>query len=342
MPVSHQRAIVIGSSAGGIDALKRLVAALPGDFPAPIFIVQHVAPQYPSFLPEILVNAGNLPARHPADGESIAAPGIYVAPPDHHLLIEESHVAVKRGPKENRFRPSADALFRSAAYTYRERAIGVVLTGALTDGTSGLWTIKRLGGTTIVQDPTDALEPSMPMSALRDVQVDYTLPVAKIPEVLMAKIQEPLPSAPAPSNEELRRVQIEQAIAAGALPIDQGVFELGPPSRYACPECHGVLGRIVEGPITRFRCHTGHAYTEEAFLAGAQHASDEALAEAVTALEESAMLLEEMATRQRKQGNNGEAENFFQRARHARRLVDTLRHVVMENRVGYEKPVAST
>jgi two-component system chemotaxis response regulator CheB len=337
MSALRQRAVVIGSSAGGIGALKRLVAALPAEFPAPVFIVQHVAPQYPSFLPEILTAAGKIPARHPDDGETIKAPHIYVAPPDHHLLIEGTRVAVKRGPKENRFRPSADALFRSAAYTYREAAIGVVLTGALTDGTSGLWTIKRLGGTTIVQDPSDALVPSMPMSALRDVEIDYSLPLAKIPEVLMAKIEEPLAPAPKPSDDELRRVKIEQAIAGGALPLEQGVFELGPPSRYSCPECHGVLGHIVEGPITRFRCHTGHAYTEEAFLAGAHHASDEALAESITRMEESVMLLEEIGARHRSQGNDTAAEEYFHQAGHARRLMDILRDVVQENRAGYAK-----
>jgi two-component system chemotaxis response regulator CheB len=322
---------VIGSSAGGIETLRRLVSKLPADFAAPIFVVQHIAPDYPSFLPGILSAAGKLHARHPRDGEAITSPGIYVAPPDHHLLIEDSHVVVKRGPKENRFRPSVDALFRSAAYIYHSGAIGVVLSGALDDGTSGLWTIKRLGGTTIVQDPADATNPAMPLSALRHVEIDHTEPVARIPEVLMKKISQPLAATAAPADE-LRRVEIERAIAAGKYPLDTGVLELGQASRYSCPECNGVLGRIEEGAVTRFRCHTGHAYTQEALLSSIQENSEETLAQTVTALEEGAMLLAEMGSRRRTEGNSSEAEEFFRKAERAKELVRGLQDVIYKGR----------
>jgi two-component system chemotaxis response regulator CheB len=329
---THHHAVAIGASAGGIETLKRLVALLPADFPAPIFVVQHVAPNYPSFLPEILTNAGPMKARHPRDGEPICAATVYVAPPDHHLLVEDTHVAVKRGPKENRFRPSVDALFRSTAYTYRNGAIGVVLSGALTDGTSGLWTIKRLGGTAIVQDPSEAFNPSMPLSALRDVDIDYTETVPRIAEILMAKVKQPLPPAQNPPDDELRRVQIERTIAAGAYALDAGVLELGKPSRYSCPECNGVLGMIHEGDGSRYRCHTGHAYTQEALLSGIQHNSDETLAQIVTALEESGMLLEEMAERCRSDRNATAAEHYLGKARQAKQLVQDLRQILQKGR----------
>ncbi|HWP86525.1 MAG TPA: chemotaxis protein CheB, partial [Burkholderiales bacterium] len=257
--------------------------------------------------------------------------GIYVAPPDHHLLIEDSHVAVKRGPKENRFRPSVDALFRSAAYVYHSGAIGVVLSGALNDGTSGLWTIKRLGGTSIVQAPADAINPSMPLNALQNVEIDHTEPVSRIPEVLMAKVKQPIAATPA-AAAELRRVEIEHAIAAGNYPLDTGVLELGQASRYACPECNGVLGRIEEGVITRFRCHTGHAYTQEALLSSIQENSEETLAQTVTALEEGAMLLAEMGSRRRTEGNSSEAEEFFRKAERAKELVRGLQDVIYKGR----------
>jgi len=145
-----RRVVVVGAPAGGVESLQTLVGALPADFPAPVFIVLHISPTQSSNLPLILSRSGPLPATHPCDGQRIEACHIYVAPPDHHLLVDGETVAVTKGPRENRFRPSIDALFRSAAYTFGSQAIGVILSGALEDGTSGLWTIKRRGGTAIV------------------------------------------------------------------------------------------------------------------------------------------------------------------------------------------------
>src|SRR5688572_25460972 len=144
---AFQYVVVIGASAGGVESLREVVKGLPADLPAAVFVVLHISPFQPSSLPEILSRSGPLPACHPEDGAKIEAGRIYTAPPDHHLLIERGRVAVAKGPKENRFRPSIDALFRSAAYSYGPKVIGIVLSGALDDGTSGLWSIKRLGGT---------------------------------------------------------------------------------------------------------------------------------------------------------------------------------------------------
>jgi two-component system chemotaxis response regulator CheB len=310
-----QRVVAIGSSAGGIEGLEHIVAALPADFPAPIFIVQHISPEFPSMLPQMLARAGKLPVKHPRDGEIIRAPHVYVAPPDHHLLIEDGHIGVARGPRENRFRPSIDALFRSAAYVYGSAAIGVVLSGALSDGTSGLWTIKRLGGVTMVQRPDDAPVASMPMSALQNVEIDHSLPVRQIAEVLMSIIKRPVPHEISRDTNVQERLEAETAIASGAYALEKGSTKLGAPSRYSCPECHGVLAKIEEGRMQRFRCHTGHAYTQEALLSGIKQSGDDRMAEALTTLEEHAMLLSEIGSRCMQAGRPDDAAQYLSRAR---------------------------
>src|SRR3954470_2925577 len=176
--------IVIGASAGGVETLKALVRGLPAELPAAVFVVLHVAPGGPGYLPQILAKAGPLPASFPEDGEAIANGRIYVAPPDHHLLLEPGRVRVVRGPKENRHRPAADPLFRSAAWAYGPRVIGVVLSGTLDDGAAGLWAIKSCGGVAIVQDPEDALFDEMPASALASVDADHVAPLEELPLIL--------------------------------------------------------------------------------------------------------------------------------------------------------------
>src|ERR1041385_8392241 len=172
--------IVIGASAGGVQALSKLVAALPGDLAAAVFIVLHIPAELPSFLPGILSRGSLLPVAHALNGEKIERGRVYVAPPDQHLLLEDGHVKLVRGPKENLHRPSIDALFRSAARAASSRVIGVVLTGARDDGTVGMHAIKQRGGITIVQDPGEAPFPSMPLSVMQEIKVDYSLPLREI------------------------------------------------------------------------------------------------------------------------------------------------------------------
>jgi two-component system chemotaxis response regulator CheB len=189
----HRDIIVIGASAGGIKALKELAAALPEDLPAAVFVVLHLAPTKPSILPQILSRAGPLPALHPSNDQPVETGYIYVAPPDHHLLLRDGRIRVFRGPKENAHRPAVDPLFRSAAAAYGPRVIGVVLTGALEDGTAGLSAVKSGGGVAVVQDPFDALQPSMPQSALRSVRVDYCVGLAEIGPLLIRLNSEEVP-----------------------------------------------------------------------------------------------------------------------------------------------------
>src|SRR5205085_2097950 len=176
--------IVIGASAGGVEASRQVVAGLPDDLPATVFVALHLPPEARSTLPEILARSGPLTASHPRDGEPLRRGHIFVAPPDHHLLLEADRVLVKRGPLHNRHRPAIDPLFRSASLAFGPRVIGVVLSGTLDDGTDGLVTIKRRGGLAVVQDPATALFSGMPASAAGAVEVDHLVPVEGIGPLL--------------------------------------------------------------------------------------------------------------------------------------------------------------
>lgn len=313
-----QQCIVIGASAGGFEVVVDIASQLPEDLPAPVFVVMHVPASHPSYLPAILSKAGPLPAMHPADGTKVEAGHIYVAPPDHHLLIDDGHVAVKKGPKENGFRPSIDALFRSAAYSHGPNAIGVVLSGALHDGASGLWSIKRLGGVAIVQDPYEAKYPSMPRSALEYVEADY-MALSKEISGLLARLVQEQPagemSPPKYVEEGLEgRIAKEVQIAAGTNISPKGVLELGEPTSFACPDCHGALIRITEGKLSRFRCHTGHGFTEDALLEGVMQTTGENLWQVARGLQEGQMILEHMGQHMRDNGDGARAEKVLARA----------------------------
>src|SRR5262245_45187073 len=184
--------IVIGASAGGVTACKQLVRGLPLDLAAAVFIVHHIPPYAPSHFPEILAYAGTLPVQHGVDGEPIRRGRIYVAPPDFHLLLGATHLRLTQSPKENRFRPAIDPLFRSAAYAFGPRVTGVILSGALADGTAGLWAIKDRGGLAVVQHPDEAQQASMPLSALQHVEIDYCVPTAELAPLLVELSHQPL------------------------------------------------------------------------------------------------------------------------------------------------------
>src|SRR5215813_13663658 len=195
--------IVIGASVGGVEALSNLVAQFPEDLPATIFVTQHVVPTAKGRLALVLDRAGPLPATMAQDCESFEPGHIYVAPPDHHLLVKQGCLRVTRGLRENRVRPAIDPLFRSVAVAYGARVVGVVLTGLQSDGTSGLLAIKRCGGIAVVQDPIDALYPDMPLSALEHAEVDYRVPILKMGALLYRLSQEPAAATP-PIPDELR------------------------------------------------------------------------------------------------------------------------------------------
>jgi two-component system, chemotaxis family, protein-glutamate methylesterase/glutaminase len=250
--------IVIGASAGGVDALQRLCAALPADLPAAVFVAQHLSPSARSVLPLLLDRAGPLHALSPVDGQEIEHGHIYVAAPDLHLLLRPGKILVRRGPFENRTRPAVNALFRSAAAHYGGRVIGVVLTGLLDDGTDGLIAIKAAGGLSIVQDPADAEWPSMPRNALKRDHVDHALPLRDMPDLLIDLVKEEAgPTIPLPED-----YLVEDRIAAQEFAVaEPDIITPGSPSHMSCPDCGGVLNHIETQDETRFRCQVGHAFT---------------------------------------------------------------------------------
>jgi two-component system chemotaxis response regulator CheB len=250
--------IVIGASAGGVDALQRLCAALPADLPACVFVAQHLSPSARSVLPQLLDRVGPLHALSPADGQEIEQGHIYVGAPDHHLLLREGRVLMRRGPYENRTRPAVNALFRSAALHYGSRVIGVVLTGLLDDGTEGLIAIKAAGGMSVIQDPADAEWPSMPRNAQKRDHVDHSLPLAEIPALLVRLVREEAgPDIPLP-----KEYAIEDRIAAQEFAVmETDIVTPGQPSHISCPDCGGVLNHIEVENEVRFRCQVGHAFT---------------------------------------------------------------------------------
>jgi two-component system, chemotaxis family, protein-glutamate methylesterase/glutaminase len=294
--------VVVGASAGGIEALRTLVASLPPDLPASLFVVLHVGATSLSVLPDILTRSGPLAATVAADGEPIRRGRIYVAPPDRHLLVERGRVRVGHGPKEHRFRPAVDPLFRSAAAAYGRRAIGVILSGTLGDGAMGLRALKNRGGLAIVQDPADALFQSMPQRALELVAVDHAVPVAKM-GVLLARVCREGGSGPEPASSD------EKWTLAGLV----------------CPDCGGALSEQGEGLGIHFRCHTGHAYDDQSLLPAQDDAIENALFAAARALAEKASLLRRMSSRAQAAGHKRVAEQFAAESK----VFDTRRNVIL-------------
>jgi two-component system chemotaxis response regulator CheB len=246
-----RRVIVVGASAGGVEALSQLVSRLPRDLPAAVLVVLHIPANAVSVMPGILRRAGQLPAVHAATREPLREGIIYIAPPDRHMLVRRGSVVTTFGPRENGHRPAVDPLFRSAADSYGKDVIGVLLTGNLDDGTAGLAAIKESGGLAIVQDPEDAVYPGMPTSAIENVKVDRVLPLEEIAPALLEFLDDAPPAMPPRRDiESMIDLEIRKTEMDPSIGIDE---EVGRPSGYTCPECHGGLWEIDEGSLVRYR-----------------------------------------------------------------------------------------
>jgi two-component system chemotaxis response regulator CheB len=316
--------VVVGASAGGVEALADLVRALPGDFGGCMLVVLHVPPNATSALPDIFRRVGVLPARHATAGDVLEPGVILVAPPDQHLVVYDDAVTLSRGPTENGHRPAVDVLFRTAATVLGSRVTGVVLSGSLDDGAAGLVAVKLRGGLALVQDPGEALHPSMPRAAIRAADVDEVLSVKEIAHRLVEIVREEAPAPPAVSD----LMEMEAAMANLDPRAMHGRDRPGRPSGWSCPDCNGTLFEIHEGGLTRFRCRVGHAWSAAGLVAQQSASMDTALWVALRTLEEKAALTGELGARAAERGHRLTAEQFTRLSVEARRAATMVRDLL--------------
>ena len=324
--------IVIGASAGGVEGVVEISRALPADLPASIFVVLHIPPTARSLLPEILSRTGKLPAGHVRDGQPIERSSIYVAPPDHHLLIKDGQMRTVRGPKENGHRPAIDPLFRTASAAYGRRVVGVILSGNLDDGTAGLAEVKRMGGVALVQDPSETPYPGMPRSAIKNVAVDDVLSLQEIAEAVVQLARSPLEEAVVMGpGEGFKAVRDPAEMDLEAILRKEVPATL---SGLGCPFCGGPLKEQNEGDFIRFRCKIGHAYTMESLISEHTEAVERALSAGLLALTERALLARRMCERAERRGSRKAAENYAIQASSAEEDAALLQTLLQERKWG--------
>jgi two-component system chemotaxis response regulator CheB len=284
--------ITIGASAGGLNAISELVSQLPPDLNAVVFVVMHLSK---SALGDILVSRIQkntaLICQLAKDKERIQKGHIYIAPPDFHLLVKKDKIVIGNGPAENRFRPSIDVLFRSAAVNYGEKAIGIILTGMLNDGRTGMWAIKQSGGYCIVQDPNEAEFPDMPLSVLEAMEVDHCASLKKMGAVIETIIRNAKPKGISPPAEIVMESDLSERTATSL----NGVSHLGEQTVYACPDCGGGLWGVTNGRIKHFRCHIGHTYSERDLVIKQSESLESTMWVALRMMEERKILLVRLA-----------------------------------------------
>ncbi len=300
------KVVVIGTSAGGLGALEKLISQLPKDFPLPVLVVRHIsADATGNVLLDKLNKLETLKCQHAKSGNTLKPGNLYLAPSDHHMLIDGNRkILVTKGAHENRSRPGIDPLFRSAAVAFGSGVIGILLTGYLDDGTSGMKAIKKCGGICIVQDPDDAEYPDMPRNALNNVKVDYCLPIAEMGALLLKIVPSKLQKVKAIPADLL----IEAKIAERVLSDLPSVNKLGDQVPFNCPGCGGVLWQVGKDSNLRFRCHTGHAYTAAYLLAEQTKKIEETMWTALRMFEERKNLLTEMARMKKGVGSKSALE----------------------------------
>jgi two-component system, chemotaxis family, protein-glutamate methylesterase/glutaminase len=303
--------VVIGGSAGAVEALSGLVASLPADLDAAVFVVVHTLPLGDSMLPAILSRKSALEAKVPADGERIDCKQIYVAPPDCHLLLEPGRIKLSSGPKESGHRPAIDPLFRTAANAYGDRVIGVILSGSLDDGSLGLRIIRRHGGTAIVQDPREALFPQMPRNAIDSAHPQHVARVSEIARLISNHTGRPVDGGEVVHRMSAAMIPDGDKAVVGAHDV------AGTPTGIACPECHGVIWATDDQEAPEFRCRIGHAYSGESFLQAHSDSVEAALWAGVRALQEQASLSKHLAGRAQRRGDPLSAARLQERGKAA-------------------------
>lgn len=324
--MANRDLLAIGTSAGGVEALIFLTKKLPRDFPAAVLVTLHLPSHIESSLDQILQHQGTLPARFAQEGDQIQKGQILIAPPDRHLLLENDRILLGTGPRENNSRPAIDPMLRSVAACCGPRGIGVVLTGTLNDGASGLWAVDQCGGITVVQDPNDAAFPDMPTNALNRLRPDHIVSLAKMPALLTSLTLQPAGEAmPIPSS-----ITFEIEIAKGRSTSIDEMDHLGKRSILACPDCHGVMWEIDEGELVRYRCHVGHAYSAEEMSLALDDNLRRALGSALRALEERYGLAQKLEQQARKNDQHMLATSWAGRREEYQKELKVIRGAVRQ------------
>jgi two-component system, chemotaxis family, protein-glutamate methylesterase/glutaminase len=319
--------IVVGASAGGLQALLDILGELPRTLPAPILAVIHTPPARESNLADVVSRGGNLPASFVRRDQVLEPGHVYLAPPDFHILVTEIGATLNHGPKENGFRPAIDPLFRTAAKIHGSRAMGIILSGALDDGAYGLKLIKDAGGVAVVQDPEEAMVQSMPLTALQYVAVEHVLNAAAI-----ATLINELTGTRAEGNGKMPKTKDQpDPVEKGGVTIEDMQHQFGPATALTCPDCGGALWEIIDGQIVRYRCHVGHQYSSEALDNGQSDVVEEALWTAVRVLEEHADLRSRMSRRADMAGLDAVATGFSDSAHAAHVQAQAIRDVLIAN-----------
>jgi len=331
----HPDVIVIGASAGGVEALLKVIPQLPGDLKAVVFIVVHIPAQAQSLLAELLDTRSALHVKHAVHGEAIEYGTVFVAPPDHHMMVEHNRILLSKGPKENRVRPAIDPLFRTAVELYQRRVIAVLLTGTLDDGTAGLMAVHKFGGLRVVQDPDTAVYDQMPRNAIEKAGADVILPLDALPAFLIEAINKPiykrgeLMSDPNDTSTLIVQRDIEQQELGS---------RNGMTSTYSCPDCGGILWEIDEAGLIRFRCHVGHAYSADNLYYAQDEVVEGALWSAVRSLTEKGILSRQLATRMREQGNTSSADRFEEKAASVEQHITVIRNMLLGGKSELDEP----
>ena len=322
--------IVAGASAGGLRALSELVAGLHPDMDAAVVVVMHLPHNSTGlYVCKKLQPLTNYRCSLAEDGDEILMGHLYIAPADGHLLVKETTLHIGKGPQENRYKPSINVLFRSAAAAWSNHVIAIILTGLLDDGTAGMIAVKKSGGVTIVQDPDDAEYPDMPNAVLKSIAVDYRIPVAAMGDVLKTLTALPQqPTIPAPADV-LTEASISERVSIGFNEVQQ----LGEQSIYACPDCGGGLFEIkdIEGN-DRYRCHVGHAYSEFTLAHRQAEALESTLWVALRMMEERRNLLLKMKRSDEEKGFTRWLNSYDEKTTDLQKHVDNLKQILFSAR----------
>ena len=329
--------VVIGTSAGGMEALCKLLAQLPENLPAAVFIVQHLSIDSSSeFLVRRMAKSTLLRVKEAENNEVFTTGTVYMVPADRHMLLTNKRILIVKGPRENQFRPAVDPLFRSAAAYHGSRVIGVILTGMMSDGTIGLEAVKRSGGLAVVQDPADAEYPDMPRSAQRSVAVDFVVPLREMGALLYTLTRTPADDSTTVPTDILNEAQIvERIMISGTMSNIESMDTLGPRSNYSCPDCGGALWELKKGQVQRFRCHSGHAYNEESLFNGMNASLEETLWVSLRILEERRTMLTSLAEMEHSKGQSRWAVMQQERADEMKVHVDRIKEILLSRNSVY-------